>query len=175
MPLPKPAITVSAPTPIGIVIQPSSSPTVKPKPKSSKTPKPSSAVKAIQTSGMTTKSILQALNNYRSKNGAGSLQIDNKLQEYAQSRANHLKSIGKLDKHAGHKEFMGSDGFGKLGFNSVAENQSYNYRGDAKGLIEKFYGESAGHNKNQLNPEYTHVGIGINSPFTNLVFGGRKR
>ncbi len=30
-------------------------------------------------------------------------------------------------------------------------------------------------NKNQLNPEYTHVGIGISGNYTNLVFGGKKK
>ena len=161
--------------------KPSKTPRPSRTPRATSTPKPSATVKSspvvqgTQTSGITTQSVLAALNNYRSKNGAGNLQIDSKLQEYAQSRANHLKSIGKLDKHAGHKEFMASDGFGKLGFNAIAENQGYNYKGDAKGLIESFYGKSSGHNKNQLNPEYTHVGIGINGPFTNLVFGGRKR
>lgn len=144
-------------------------------PRATSTPKPSAAVKPVQTSGINRDSVLQALNDYRSKNGVGGLQIDSKLQEYAQSRADHLKSLGKLDKHAGHKEFMSNDGFSKLGFNAVAENQGYNYRGDAKGLIESFYGKSSGHDKNQLSSEYTHVGIGINGPFTNLVFGGRKR
>ena len=138
-------------------------------------PKPSAAVKPVQTSGINRDSVLQALNDYRSKNGVGGLQIDSKLQEYAQSRADHLKSLGKLDKHAGHKEFMNNDGFSKLGFNAIAENQGYNYRGDAKGLVASFYGKSSGHNKNQLNSEYTHVGIGISGAFTNLVFGGSKR
>ena len=97
------------------------------------------------------------------------------MQTYAQSRADYLQSIGKLDDHAQHIEFMASGGFDKLGFNSIAENQGWNYQGDAKGLIESFYGTSSGHNKNQLNPTYTHVGIGIDGSFTDLVFGGRKR
>jgi len=178
---------------------PTQSPSIAPTPKPSKTPRPSRSPRSTSTpaptpkssvkpslipkpsatpsatSGLTTQSILNALNSYRSKNGVGNLQIDTKLQEYAQSRADYLKSIGKLDNHAKHKEFMANDGFGKLGFNAIAENQGYNYKGDAKGLIESFYGKSSGHNKNQLNSEYTHVGIGINGPFTDLVFGGRKR
>lgn len=141
----------------------------------SRNPKP--AVKAVlmKTSKLTVKSILEALNSYRAKNGAGTLQIDENLQTYAQSRANYLKSIGKLDGHAKHKEFMANNGFNKLGFNAVAENQGYNFKGGATDLIESFYAKSSGHNKNQLNVEYTHVGIGINGPFTNLIFGGRKR
>jgi len=134
------------------------------------------AVKGTQTStSLSIQSVLEALNNYRSKNGAGTLVIDQKLQSYAQSRADYLKSFGKLDKHAGHKEFMSGGGFDELGFDAIAENQSWNFKGDAEGLIEKFYGKSAGHNKNQLNAEYTHVGIGINGVFTNIVFGGKKK
>jgi uncharacterized protein YkwD len=149
---------------------PSPSPSIKPPQILSVSPSPS----ATPASKISAESVSNALNAYRGKNGAGNLSIDPTLQSYAQSRANYLKSIGKLDKHAGHQAFMQEDGFSKLGFNAVAENQSYNYKGDARGLIEDFYGKSAGHNKNQLNPEYTHVGIGINGPFTNIVFGGRK-
>lgn len=145
-----------------------------PLPFSSKKNKLKPAVKAISISVFSVSEVLQALNDYRGKNGVGGLSLDPVLQEYAQSRVNYLKVLGKLDKHAGHQEFMKNNGFGKLGFNAVAENQSWNYRGDAQGLVERFYGKSSGHNKNQLNPEYTHVGIGINGVFTNLVFGGRK-
>lgn len=165
--------------------RPTSTPKPSKTPRPSKTPtatstpkpsiKPSPAVKSVQTGSINTQSVLNALNNYRAKNGSGSLQLDSTLQNYAQTRADHLKSLGKLDKHAGHQEFMKNDGFGKLGFNAIAENQGYNYKGDATGLIESFYGKSSGHNTNQLNPTYTHVGIGINGPFTNLIFGGKKR
>lgn len=147
--------------------QPTSTPT--------STPKPSPTVLGTQTSAITKDTVLQALNTYRAKNGVAALQIDNTLQDYAQGRADYLKSLGKLDNHAKHSEFMANDGFAKLGFNAVAENQGYNYKGDATGLIEKFYASSSGHNKNQLNSLYTHIGIGINGPFTDLVFGGRKR
>lgn len=145
-----------------------------PKPKSAQS-KASPAAKAVTITGIDFSSVLKALNQYRSKNGAGDLQTDRALQEYAQKRAEYLKSSGRLDKHAGHEEFMADGGFEKLGFKAIAENQGYNYKGDAKGLIESFYANSSGHNKNQLNPEYTHVGIGISGAFTNLVFGGRRK
>jgi len=154
---------------------PTPTPTLTPKPTSVKQ-KSSPVVKSAQTSAgkISGQSVLQAFNNYRGKNGVGSLTIDEKLQSYAQSRADHLKSIGKLDKHAGHQEFMAGGGFNKLGFNAIAENQGWNFKGDAIGLIESFYGKSSGHNKNQIDLKYTHVGIGISGAFTNLVFGGRK-
>ena len=145
------------------------------KPKASLNPKASVEVKGMQILGINTQSVLKALNEYRQKNGVGALTLDSKLQEYAQSRANHLKSLGKLDKHAGHKAFMKNNGFEKLGFGAVAENQSWNFKGDGQGLIEDFYRKSSGHNKNQLSSEYSHVGIGISGIFTNLVFGGKKK
>lgn len=145
------------------------------KPKVSAKAKSTSSIKSVQTVVLTAQAVLNSLNTYRSENGAGPLSLENKLQSYAQNRAEYLRSLGKLDKHAGHEEFMAGGGFEKLGFNSVAENQGWNYKGDATGLIESFYGKSSGHNKNQLNPEYTHVGIGIAGAFTNIVFGGRKK
>ena len=174
-----PKTMAAIPSPVPLVVLPSTDISM-PTPRPSKTPilkksKPSPAVKSVQTSNLTKESILQALNEYRSKNGVGNLQFDEKLQNYAQSRADYLKSLGKLDKHAGHKEFMNNDGFGKLGFNAIAENQSWNFKGDATNLIEEFYSKSPGHNKNQLSPEYSHAGIGVNGPFTNLVFGGKKK
>lgn len=145
-----------------------------PLPLPSKKPGKKTAVKGVSSS-VTVSGVLQALNHYRSQHGAGSLVIDQKLQDYAQSRANYLKSLGELDKHEGHQEFMRGDGFGKLGFNAVAENQSWNFKGSNQGLISEFYGKSPGHNSNQLNSEYTHAGIGISGPFTNIVFGGRRK
>ena len=137
--------------------------------------KTTDAVKGVQSSGFSKSQVLEALNTYRSKNGVGSLELDNKLQDYAQGRADYLRSLGRLDKHFGHKEFMKNNGFERLGFGAVAENQSWNYKGGAQGLIESFYAKSPGHNKNQLSSEYSHVGIGISGAFTNLVFGGKKR
>jgi|SRR3989338_448401 len=151
------------------------SPSINPSPSIKPTTKPSPTAATQPSTQINLESVLAALNNYRAKNGAVALSIDNTLHSYAQTRVDYLKNTGKLDNHAGHQEFMKNDGFTKLGFNSIAENQSWNYKGTAEGLISQFYSKSIGHNKNQLNPEYTHVGIGINGPFTNIVFGGRKR
>ena len=81
-----------------------------------------------------------------------------------------------MDNHAGFNDYVqNQDGFSKLGFNALAENQSWNYKGDAHGLVSQFYASSPGHNANQLNATYTHVGIGISGVFTDIVFGGGKR
>lgn len=121
-------------------------------------------------------SILDALNAYRQKNGRGILSFDGKLQSFAQDRANLFGQQGSLDNHAGFQDYINNqDGFTKLGFWKVGENSSYNHAGDATSLIENAYGQSSAHNENQLNSEWTHVGIGVSGVYTNLVFGGRKQ
>ncbi len=159
-------------------LMPSPTPTVTPKPTVKPTPKPTARPTSAPASGSTisASSVLTALNNYRAKNGVAALSSDQKLQDYAQGRANYLKSIGRMDNHAQFNDFVqNQDGFSKLGINSLAENQSWNYKGTADGLISEFYGSSPGHNQNQLNGTYTHVGIGISGVYTDLVFGGGKR
>lgn len=155
--------------------KPSPLPSPSVRPKVAAKPRVSGSVIGTQSSAFSVSQVLEALNNYRNNNGVGSLSLDPKLQEYAQGRADYLKSLGRLDKHAGHNAFMKNNGFEKLGFGAIAENQSWNFKGDALGLIESFYKKSSGHNRNQLSSQYSHVGIGITGAFTNLVFGGKKR
>ena len=81
-----------------------------------------------------------------------------------------------MDEHEGFNKYIKDEaGFSKLGFNELAENQSWNFKGDATGLISQFYAGSPGHNQNQLNPVYTHVGIGISGVYTDIVFGGKRK
>lgn len=168
LPSTKPTVTPTPKSSVKPKSSPTSKPTIKPSTKPSTTP--------VTTSSFSKQQVLDALNNYRTSKGIGSLQFDQKLQDYAQSRANYLKQRGSLDNHAEFNNFIqNQDGFSKLGFNALAENQSWNYKGTAEGLISDFYAKSPGHNANQLNGEYTHVGIGITGEYTNLVFGGRKR
>jgi uncharacterized protein YkwD len=70
---------------------------------------------------------------------------------------------------------MNNDGFGKLGFSSLGENSSYGYLLEGVHLIEWVYAGDAPHDNNQLNSEWSHVGIGVNGTATDLIFGGRKR
>jgi uncharacterized protein YkwD len=48
--------------------------------------------------------IFDALNSYRQRKGSGNLTIDDKLNEFAQKRAETFVSIGKLDGHAGFQD-----------------------------------------------------------------------
>lgn len=145
------------------------SPTYSPKtviPESSASPGP--LTKNYQTE------LLQALNNYRQKNGQPALSIDSKLQTYSRERSDLYLNIGKIDNHDGFNNLLKNDGFKKLDFMDLAENSSFGYSLSAKELIENIFGKSETHNKNMLNPIYTHIGIAVSGSATNFVFGGRK-
>ncbi|MBI4080688.1 MAG: CAP domain-containing protein [Candidatus Levybacteria bacterium] len=120
--------------------------------------------------------IYEALNAFRQKNGRGGLAWDDKLAGYAQSRSGVFASIKSTDGHAGFQDYLNNqDGFHKLGFNSIGENSSFGYRVYGVHLIEWIYAGDAPHNNNQLNPQWTHVGIGVADTGTDLIFGGNKQ
>lgn len=122
-----------------------------------------------------TQELFEALNNYRAKNGQGSLSHDSKLTDFSQTRLQTFISIGNIDDHGPFNAILNSDGFNLLGFWALAENSSVNSSPkSAQEIIENVFGQSPGHNANQLNSNYSHVGIAANETFTNFVFGGDK-
>jgi|SRR3989338_243221 len=119
--------------------------------------------------------ILEALNHYRQTNGTGTLTMDNGLLSYSQGRADYFKQIRSTDGHSGFNNFLDNeDGFNRLGFNRLGEN-SY-FGGPLLGvhLIEWVFSKSAEHNANQLDPGWTHAGIGVTDNSVNIIFGGKK-
>ena len=140
----------------------------------SSTPTPTAQVHAIST-GNAEQDLLSTLNNYRQKNGKNALSWDSTLASFAKERANKFDAEGKMDSHQGFQDMLSSDGFARMGFNALAENSSYGDTRDPVYIIETLYGQSSGHNANQLSNEYTHVGIGASGKATDFVFGGRKR
>lgn len=123
----------------------------------------------------TPREIFEALNAYRQKKGRGALAWDDKLAGFAQDRANFFTSQGKLDGHAGFREYMNQDGFSKLGFNSLGENASFGYTLEGVHLIEWVYAGDKPHDDNQLSSEWSHVGVGVSGTATDLIFGGKRR
>ncbi len=118
--------------------------------------------------------IFQALNSYRQKNGKTSLQLSEKLSEYASSRAQLFADKEKTDSHEGFLDFINSqDGFTKLGFMKIGENSSYGYKVSGTKLIEDVYAGDRPHDMNQLHSDWTHVGIGVSGMATNLIFAGK--
>lgn len=124
----------------------------------------------------TASEILEALNNYRNLHGSQKLTMDQKLSEYAQSRADYFYQQEKLDSHQGFNNFLTNEnGFDKLGFSWLGENASYGYRLNGVHLIEWIYASDQDHNQNQLNNNWNYVGIGVKDTATCLIFGTGKR
>lgn len=127
------------------------------------------------TKNGTAQEILVALNNYRQRHGKGTLTWHDALGNYAQSRAEYFVSKGDLDSHAGFNDYVNNqDGFNKLGFMSLGENSSIGYTLEGVHLIEWVYAGDKPHDDNQLDGQWTHVGIGVSGTATDLIFGGKK-
>jgi uncharacterized protein YkwD len=129
-----------------------------------------------RSTSITQQSILEALNEYRKKNGKPPLAWDGKLAAFAQERAEYFSQKDDLDNHDGFRNMMQNNGFERMGFYELGENSGIGHNtADSVALIEHIYGSSPGHNENQLSPNFTHVGIGVSGTATNFVFGGSKR
>ncbi len=123
----------------------------------------------------TPEEILKALNEYRQVHGSQILILDEKLTNYAQSRAVYINSKKTVDQHQGFNDFvLNQDGFNKLGFNTLGENISYGYKLIGVHLIEWMYAGDKPHNDNQLNSRWNYVGVGVNGLATCLIFGTGK-
>ncbi len=120
----------------------------------------------------TPQEILAALNDYRQVHGSPALAWDNNLAAYAQSRADYFNSIGKLDEHAGFEAYVSnvSNLEHNLNFYNLGENSSIGYQLLGVHLIEWVFAADAAHNENQLNPKWTHVGIGVSGTAVDLIF-----
>jgi uncharacterized protein YkwD len=119
--------------------------------------------------------IFEALNSYRRLHGRNTLSWDDKLASYALTRAQYFTQIGDLDEHAGFSEYLKDENnFKALGFWALGENSSYGYRLSGTHLIEWIYAGDKPHDDNQLNSDWSHVGIGVDGNQTNLIFGGQK-
>lgn len=139
----------------------------------SSTPRPS--LSPSPSNKTTSQSLFLALNNYRVKQGLNALIWNQTLGNYAQSRSDYYLRRGSMDNHEGFKQLTSTAaGFHQLGFRSLGENSSSGYNTTPVALIEKIYASSPRHQENQLNPNWTHAGIGVSGLFTDLVFGGNK-
>lgn len=123
----------------------------------------------------TDQEIFQALNNYRKQKGVGTLVWDDKLASFAKNRAATFTSIGKLDGHAGFSAYFNNEeNIKQIGFSGLGENSSFGFKMEGVHLIEWVYAGDPPHEKNQLDPTWTHVGIGVDDLSTDVVFGKNK-
>lgn len=124
----------------------------------------------------TSQEVFTALNNFRQENGVGALAWNATLANYAQSRANYYTNSQGLDAHAGFMNFINNqNGFTQLGFNHLGENASYAGPLNATHLIQWVFAADAEHNNNQLNKDWTTVGVGINNIATDIIFASSLR
>lgn len=113
-----------------------------------------------------------ALNDYRNKKGVGELAWSEELTKLAISRAETFLSIRKLDGHAGFKAYVEEEeNMEKLGFIGMGENSSYGFRLEGVHLIEWIFAGDPPHENNQLDPSWTHVGIGVKGTAVDVIFG----
>ncbi len=120
--------------------------------------------------------IFEALNNYRQKYGSQKLRWNQKLVDYAQSRAEYIEEQGSVDGHAGFIDFLDNqDGYNKLGFNQLGENISYGFQLEGVHLIEWMYAGDKPHDDNQKAQQWDHVGIGVAGTATCLIFATSPR
>ena len=123
----------------------------------------------------TPQEIFEALNKYRQQHSREALTWDDRLANFAKERASTFTSLGKTDEHAGFVSYTDNiDNVKALGFWSLGENSTYGYRLTGVHLIEWVYAADEGHNSNQLNSQWSHVGIGVDGNQTDLIFGGNK-
>lgn len=116
-----------------------------------------------------------ALNAYRLTHGSGTLSWDDNLATFASSRAKYLNSIRSTDSHKGFKDYLANEeNYTVLGFRSLGENIGYGSKLIGVHLIEWIYAADEGHNRNQLDARWSHVGIGIDGLGVAFTFAGDK-
>lgn len=120
--------------------------------------------------------LFTALNIYRRRYGSQILNWDQKLADYAQSRAVYINQLKNTDDHQGFIDFLNNrDGFNKLGFTTLGENIMYGYRLSGVHIIEWVYAGDEPHNSNQLDNKWNYVGIGISGLGNSIIFGTGRR
>lgn len=119
--------------------------------------------------------IFEALNSYRQRKGSGALSWDDRLAEFAKMRTETFNSVGKLDGHSGFQDYLkNEENIKALGFYGLGENSSYGFQMEAVHLIEWVFAGDPPHDNNQLDPTWSHVGIGVSGTAADLIFGKNK-
>lgn len=120
----------------------------------------------------TSDEIFSALNHYRQKKGVGTLVKDAKLTDFSQKRARQFLKNNELDSHSGfNAHFSDEKHLRDAEFMGVGENSSYGYKLFGVHLVEWIFAGDGPHNDNQLDPSWTHVGIGVAGTGVDIIFG----
>lgn len=123
----------------------------------------------------TPQEIFLALNNYRQVQNKPQLSWNDNLAAFAQKRAEDQAKLGRTDEHAGFDSYVQNpSNLKNLGFWSVGENSSSGYILSGVHLIEWIFASDKPHNDNQLNPNWTNIGVGVSKTIVDIVFGGNN-
>ncbi len=124
----------------------------------------------------TEEEFVTALNKYRALHGVQELFVGTDLCTFATMRINQLKALGKLDAHAGFKEFLAKDENWKTlpQFVALGENNSFGYQQSGTHLIEWIFDADEEHRSNQLNPQWNRVCVRISDTIVEVIFGQEK-
>ncbi len=115
----------------------------------------------------TPQEIAVAVNNYRQANGMSTLNWDDGLAAWAQSRAQYYVGYD-LDDHAGFLQ-QAPDKSKQLGFSAFGEDGGKGGALLAVHLIEWTYAQDTPH-REQILGNYSHIGVGV-ATNNNVVFG----
>ncbi|MEI7653172.1 MAG: hypothetical protein WCJ70_02750 [bacterium] len=117
-----------------------------------------------------------ALNKYRALHSVQELFVGSDLCTFATMRINQLKALGKLDAHAGFKEFLANDENWKTmpRFVALGENNSFGYKQSGTHLIEWIFDADEEHRSNQLNPQWNRTCVRISDTIVEVIFGQEK-
>ena len=145
-----------------------------PAPTATTTPTPTPTPMPTPTPSSLSYSILQALNIYRQSQGMRTIAWSESLAYFAQGRADKFNQDHHLDNHDGFHAFVSNPNNIKgFGFSYVAENSAYNVSLEPKKLIEESFATHELHNTIQLDPRWTHAGVGMKGRGVDIVFGRR--
>jgi uncharacterized protein YkwD len=102
------------------------------------------------------RTFLSRTNDLRSSLGVQSLQENDVLTRKAEDWAQHLAQIGRLE----HSRL--SDGLGSLNWSALGENVAMSTpTGNTLLSLFNMLASSAGHRANMVNPDFTHMGVGL--------------
>lgn len=177
--------TVSKPAPVPTPApQPTPAPTPKPvptptpKPEPTPTPKPTPAPQPAPTQGLTAEEqqMVNLVNGERAKAGLSALQVDMQLVKLARLKSQDMINLNYFSHtsptYGSPFDMMKNNG---VTYRTAGENLAGNQTVQAAHTALM---NSEGHRKNILNPNYTHIGIGIvdGGPYTKMftqMFVGR--
>ena len=127
-------------------------------------------VTTVYKNGYVSQDVWQEINSYRQSKGLATFGQDDTLCVFAQTRIDDLKSLGKLDNHAGFnsrvREYLEKHSFRKL-----AENMAQGYDSSA-GVVEGWKG-SAGHHATLLASDLNVGCVRSEASFAVLIAGRR--